>query len=206
MDKIQSALPTPHPLLIVISGFSGVGKDTVVKRMEELGLPFHFVVTATSRPPRANEEPGIDYYFYSEETFRDMIAQGEFLEHAMVYGQYKGIPKAHVREAMASGQDVLMRLDVQGAATIRNLVPDALLIFIAASSEKELVDRLRNRRTDSTEALRQRIAKIEFEAEQIPLFDYVVVNRDGRLDDAVAKIRAIITAEKCRAHPRQAKI
>jgi guanylate kinase len=206
MDKIKAALPKPHSLLIVLSGFSGVGKDSVVKRMKELGYPFHFVVTATTRPPREGEVPGKDYHFLSEEAFVEMIEQDEFLEHALVYGEYKGVPKAHIREAMASGQDVLMRLDVQGASTMREMVPDALLIFIAASSEEELIGRLRARKTETEESLRKRVKKIEEEAAQIPLFDYVVINRDGRLDETVEQIGAIISAEKCRVDPRKAEI
>ena len=206
MDKIKSALPKPPSLLIVLSGFSGVGKDSVVKRMKELGYPFYFVVTATTRPPREGEIPGVDYHFLSETEFVAMIERGEFLEHALVYGEYKGVPKAQIREAMASGQDVMMRLDVQGASTIRALVPDALLIFIAASSEEELIERLRARKTETEASLRKRVRKIDEEAAQIPLFDYVVINRDGRLDETVEQIGAIITAEKCRVDPRRAKI
>ena len=206
MDKIQAALPAPTPLLIVISGYSGVGKDTVIKRMKEMGHPFHFVVTATSRPPRQGEVPGVDYYFLSEQEFEATLRCGEFLEHAMVYGEHKGVPKSQVREAMASGQDVIMRLDVQGAATIRQMVPDALLVFLSTASEEELVGRLRARRTETEQSLRRRLTKIEEEAKQMSLFDYVVINRDGKLDDTVAQIQAIITAEKHRVNPRVARI
>src|SRR5574337_117852 len=129
------ALQQPQPLLIVISGPSGAGKDTVVQRMKERGLPFHFVVTATTRPQRPNEVHGRDYWFVSKEEFARMIEQNELIEYALVYGDYKGIPKAQVREALASGKDVVMRLDVQGAATVRKLAHDALLIFITTENE-----------------------------------------------------------------------
>lgn len=193
---------TPHPLLVVISGPSGVGKDTTLARMKELGYPFHFVVTATTRPQRPGEVHGQDYYFISADEFTAMIERGELLEHALVYGEYKGIPKTHVRQALASGQDVVMRLDVQGAATIRELVPDAVLIFLLASSEEELMRRLRARRTESPQSLEKRIATTHQEMDQIVNFDYVVVNRDNHLDDTVRQIAAIITAEKCRVKPR----
>ena len=137
----------PQPLLIVISGPSGAGKDTVMQRMKERGLPFHFVVTATTRPKRDNEEHGRDYLFISTEEFARMIDEDELIEHAIVYGDYKGIPKQQVREALASGMDVVMRLDVQGAETVRRLAPQALMIFITTESEAALVQRLETRKT-----------------------------------------------------------
>ncbi len=206
MDLIQAALPIPAPLLIVISGFSGVGKDSVVKRMAELGYPFHFVITATTRPRRPNEIHGKDYYFLSEAEFLDMLARDEFLEHAVVYGDHKGVPKEQIRQALASGKDVVMRLDVQGAATIRRLVPEALLIFVSTASSEELARRLEARRTETPESLRKRLETVEAEMEYMSIFDYVVINREGRLDEAVARIGAIIAAEKCRVRPRMAQI
>src|SRR4026209_452383 len=134
----------PQPLLIVISGPSGAGKDTVMQRMKERGLPFHFVVTATTRPKRANEEHGRDYWFISNEEFARMIDEDELIEHAIVYGDYKGIPKQQVREALASGMDVVLRIDVQGAETVRKMAPDVLMIFITTESEAALVQRLRS--------------------------------------------------------------
>ena len=146
------------PLLIVISGPSGAGKDTVVQRMKERGLRFHFVTTATTRLRRPNEVDGKDYLFISAEKFAKMIEADEFMEHALVYGDYKGVPKEQVRKALASGRDVVMRLDVQGAETIRRLVPEALLIFITTDSEEELISRLKERSTETPEALAIRIA------------------------------------------------
>ncbi|GAB4522213.1 MAG: guanylate kinase [Anaerolineae bacterium] len=188
----------PHPVLVVISGPSGVGKDSVVKRMQELGYPFHFVVTATSRPPRPNEVDGVDYHFVSEAEFERMIDAGELIEHALVYGQYKGIPKKHIREALASGQDVIMRIDVQGAATVRRIIPQAVTIFLTAESEEDLIRRLRERRTESEEALELRIATARQELRRVGEFDYVVVNRYGHLDETVEQVAAIVRAEKCR--------
>ncbi len=192
----------PNPLLVVISGPSGVGKDAVIKRMKELGYPFHFVVTATTRPPREDEVQGVDYIFVSEDQFLEWIGQGELLEHALVYGEYKGVPKGQIRRALASGQDVVMRVDVQGAATVRSIMPDAILVFLVAGSEEELLARLRKRGTESDEALQLRIATLREEMDRVLEFDYVVVNRDGQLDRAVEKIAAIITAEKCRTQQR----
>ena len=194
------------PLLIVISGPSGAGKDSVVQRMRERGFPFHFVVTATDRAPRPNEVHGQDYYFYTTAEFERMIDEDELLEHAWVYGQHKGIPKAHVREALASGHDVVMRVDVQGAETVKGMLPDAITIFLICESEKELVARLRARRTESEEALQKRLHTAHKEMACIPDFDYVVVNRHGALDDAVDDVIAIMRAEHCRSVPRRIQL
>jgi guanylate kinase len=192
---------TPQPVLIVISGPSGAGKDTVVQRLRERGCPFHFVVTATDRPLRPGEVHGEDYYFYTTQEFERLIEQGELIEYAIVYGQYKGVPKAHIRAALASGQDVVMRVDVQGAASIKKLVPGAVLVFLTCESKDELVDRLRQRRSETDEELQGRIKTSLEELDRIPEFNYVVVNRKGALDDAVDDILAIIRAERCRANP-----
>jgi guanylate kinase len=192
-----------QPLLIVISGPSGVGKDSVVKCMEQRNLPFHFVVTATTRPPRENETPGVDYFFHSKDEFAGMIDRGELLEYALVYSDYKGIPKAQVQQALQSGKDVVMRLDVQGAATIRELCPDALLIFLTTQNEAELEDRLRARRSDKPQEINLRIATARQELKRVAEFDYVVANRDSKLDQTVDSIAAIIHAEHCRVDHRK---
>lgn len=196
-------LHNPQPLLIVISGPSGAGKDTVMQRMKERGLPFHFVVTATTRPQRANEVHGRDYLFVSGEEFARMIDEDELIEHAIVYGDYKGIPKQQVREALASGKDVVMRLDVQGAETVRKLTPEALLIFITTQSEDELVHRLETRKTETADSLAIRIATARKEINRVEAFDYAIVNRDFQLDKTVDTIRAIIDAEHHRVKPRK---
>ena len=194
------------PLLIVISGPSGVGKDAVLRRMKERGLPFHFVVTATTRPRRSGEVEGRDYLFVSRQDFDGMVERGEMLEHALVYNDYKGIPRPQVAQALASGHDALLRVDVQGAATIRALAPEALLIFLLAGSEAELERRLRARHTESEKdlALRQQAARLEIE--RLDLFDYAVVNRDFALDGTVDTILAIIHAEHHRSQPRQVRL
>jgi guanylate kinase len=192
-----------QPLLIVISGASGSGKDSVVRHMQERGLLFHFVVTATTRPRRASETHGKDYWFVSQAEFARMIEANELIEYAVVYGDYKGVPKAQVREALASGQDVVMRLDVQGAETVRKLVPEALLIFITTDSEDELVHRLQERQTESPDALAIRIATARKELTRVEAFDYVIVNHEARLGHTVDVIRAIIEAEHHRTRPRR---
>ena len=196
----------PEPLLIVVSGPSGAGKDTVVQRMQERGLPFHFVVTATTRSKRAGEAHGHDYWFVSKEEFARMIEHNELIEYAIVYDDYKGIPRAQVREALASGQDVVMRLDVQGAETIRKLVPDALLIFITTESEEELVKRLNARDTETPDSLAIRIATARKELKRVQVFDYVIVNREFHLEETVNTIRAIIEAEHHRVNPRKVNL
>ena len=193
----------PQPLLIVISGPSGAGKDTVMQRMQERGLPFHFVVTATTRPKRANEVHGKDYFFVSKEEFAHMIDEDELIEHAIVYGDYKGIPKQQVREALSSGKDVVMRIDVQGAETVRKMAPEALMIFITTNSEEELVQRLETRKTETVDSLAIRIATARKELKRVEAFDYVIINRDFRLDATVDTIRAIIEAEHHRVTPRK---
>jgi len=194
------------PLLIVISGPSGVGKDSIVQRMMERGFPFHFVVTATTREKRANEIHGKDYWFVSEDEFASMIEKDELIEYAIVYGDYKGIPKAQVREALASGKDVVMRVDVQGAESVRKLAPEALLIFITCESEEELEHRLRERKTESADSLSLRIATARKELQRINDFDYVIINRDFHLDDTVEKVRAIIAAEHLKVHHRKVEL
>jgi guanylate kinase len=198
--------PRTSPVLVVLSGPSGVGKDAVLHRMKAMGYPFHFVVTATTRPPRPGEVDGVDYHFVSPAVFAEMMKKGELLEHALVYGEYKGIPKAQVREALASGKDVIMRIDVQGAATVRRLVQGATFIFLTTASEEELVRRLRARRTEGPEQLRLRLATAREELKRISEFDYCVVNRNGQLDETVRQIVAIITAEKLRVGRRPVEL
>ena len=205
-DKAFAAIERylhPHPLLIVISGPSGVGKDSVIKCMRERDYPFHFVVTTTDRAPRPDEIHGVDYYFISTAEFERMIVDDDLFESARVYGQYKGVPKVHARQALSSGMDVIMRLDVQGAATIRRRVPQVLTIFLAPPSLDVLIDRLRRRAGDSTRQVQKRLKMALGEMRRIKEFEYVVVNQEGRLDETVKQIMAIIAAEKCRTVGRK---
>jgi guanylate kinase len=187
--------PKFEPLLVVISGPSGVGKDSVIKAMKERDLPFYFVVTATTRPRRDNEVHGKDYFFVSTAEFEAMIENDQLLEYATVYEDYKGVPKDQIRQALASGQDVIMRIDVQGAATIRKKSPQACLIFLAAQNEAELIERLKQRKTETRDGLLKRIETAREELKRIDEFDYVVINRDCHLDEAVDTILSIIRAE-----------
>jgi guanylate kinase len=195
-----------QPLLIVISGPSGAGKDSVIAEMKARGLPFHFVVTATTRPKRENERHGVDYWFYTHSQFAEMIDQDELLEYAIVYEDYKGIPRTQVREALQSGKDVVMRVDVQGAATIREKAPQAVLIFLTTASEDALVQRLFERRTDPPDQLKLRIAMARQEMKRIEEFDYVVVNHDNHLSETVDVIASIIQAEHHRVHHRKVQL
>jgi guanylate kinase len=191
------------PLLIIISGPSAVGKDAVVKRLLEDNNLFTFVVTVNTRPPRPGERPGVDYHFVTREQFQRMVAQGEMLEYAPVYDDFKGVPKAGVSQALASGKDVVLRLDVQGAATIRRLCPEALLIFLAPEDDSVLLERMRSRPGDTPESLELRLATVQQEMQRIKEFDYVVSNRTGQLEQTVEVIRSIIAAEHHRVHPRK---
>ncbi len=196
------SIQSPNPLLIVISGPSGVGKDSVLEEMKARGLPFHFVITATTRAPRPDEVNGVDYFFLSQDEFAQMINKGELLEYAVVYKDYKGIPKSQVREALASGKNVIMRIDVQGAETVRELVKDALLVFLTPQNEEELINRLKKRNTETKESLELRIATTRQEYKKIDLFDYIVVNKDDHLGETVDAIEAIIQAEGHRVQQR----
>jgi guanylate kinase len=195
--------PAQQPLLIVISGLSGVGKDAVVKSLQKRDLPFHFVVTANSRPMRAGEQEGIDYFFVTKTEFERMIDDDELIEYAIVYESYKGIPKAQVRTALHSGKDVIMRLDVQGAASVRKLSPEAVLIFLIPATVDEWFERLENRKSETEETMRIRLDTARRELERLDEFDYVVVNRQDHLDDAVGAILAIVKAEHLRVNPRR---
>ncbi len=187
--------PTHEPLVIVLSGTSGAGKDSVIKALKERGLPFHFVVTATSRERRPDEVEGIDYIFVSKEQFEEMIARDELIEYARVYGEYKGVPRQQVEQALESGQDVILRVDVQGALTLRKQFPQAVLIFISAEDSNDTAERLENRSTEAREALRLRLQTAALELSQLKSFDYWVVNRRGELEHTVDIVIAIIRAE-----------
>jgi len=196
----------PPPLLIVLSGPSGAGKDAVVDCMMRRGYPFHFVVTTTTRPPGTGETDGVDYHFVSKERFQEMLSRDEFLEHASVYGHWYGVPKEEVRKALARGEDALLRIDVQGAATIKKLFPEAVSIFLMPGSQEELRPRLQKRLRGIPKSLELRLARALEEMRSVTSFDYVVVNRDDKLEEAADEVRAIITAEKCKVVPRKIEL
>lgn len=197
--SLASRVVAGGPLLVVISGPSGAGKDVLLARLQERGLPAHFTVTATTRPRReVNPADHPFLTFLSEEEFDRLLAEDGLLEHAQVYGYRYGVPKAPVRKALERGQDVVMRVDVQGAATIKRLAPAAVLIFLAPPSLEELEARLRARGLDDPEVIRRRLEAAKRELAEQPRFDYVVVNERDRLEEAVDRVLAIMTAERCR--------
>ena len=205
MTKDDTYTPSgqDEPLLIVISGHSAAGKDSVIQRMKSRRLPIHFVITTTTRQRREDEVHGVDYFFVSHNEFARMIEQDELLEYAIVYNDYKGVPRAQVDQALASGNDVVMRVDVQGAASIRKLYPESVLIFLTAHNEDELERRLTERKSETPEGLDLRIAMARSELERGHEFDYLVVNADNHLDDAVDVIISIIEAEHHRVRERR---
>ena len=194
------------PLLVVLSGPSGVGKDAVIDRMKALGRNLHYVVTLTTRPPRSGESDGSPYFFLPQDKFEGMVARGELLEWAKVYGHSYGVPKNQVSEGLDKGLDVMVKVDVQGAATIKRLLPGAVLIFLAPPSMEELTARLEQRDTESETNFTLRLETAHQEMESLPMFDYIVINHRDRVDEAVAQIDAIITAERCRVNPRIAEV
>jgi len=187
-----------RPLVLVISGPSGVGKDTVVNRLKESIPAAHFAITATTRPPRPGEREGVDYHFLSEAEYDRLLAEDGFLERASVYSFRYGVPKDEVTSAVEKGRDVIVRVDVQGAATITKLIPDAVLVFIAPPSAEELQRRLRDRSTDDGPDLLLRIETAVAEIAQRDSFDYVIVNANGRLEEAVSGVVDIFASEKRR--------
>ena len=190
------------PLLVVLSGPSGVGKDAVLHELRSLDRSWHFAVTATTRPMRPGEHDGRDYIFLEPETFHRMRERDEFLECAKVYGRWYGVPRSQARDALRAGRDVILKIDVQGAATIRSMAPEALLIFLMPPSVEALQHRLTDRMTESPDDLERRLRTAEEELTRVHDYDYRVVNEDGDLQRAAADIDAIITAEKCRVIPR----
>ena len=196
MSELDTSPDEGVPLLVVISGPSGVGKDAVLERMKALDVPYHFALTATTRPRRDNEVDGIDYVFVERDEFQDMIAKDELLEWAEVYGNLYGVQKSPVREALARGQDVILKIDVQGGDNIRRLVPGAVYVFLAPPDMGELESRLTQRRTESQETLKVRLKTAATEMEEAAKYDYVVVNRTGQLDEAVEEINTIIRRER----------
>ncbi len=203
-DKSQPPFNLPtRPLLIVLSGPSGAGKDAVLSKMKELDYPLKYIITLTTRPRRPNEKDNVDYHFVSMERFQEMIENSELLEWAKVYGNWYGVPKEEIKQALDKGQDIIVKVDIQGAATIKKILPQALFIFLIPPSIEELALRLKQRHTESPSDLAIRIKTAEAEMKQLPLFDYMVVNKWNEIEQAVAEIKAIITAEKCRATPRE---
>lgn len=190
-------MPAGSPLLVVITGPSGAGKDSIIARLKALGRPYHFAVNATTRSPREGERDGVDYFFVSKKRFQQMVTRGELLEHAIVYGQEKGVPKAPVARALEAGKDVILRADVQGARFIKSTIPGTVTIFVTAPSEADLERRLVGRGSESSEQMALRLRTARSEMASASEFDYVVVNDD--LDRCVAEVEDIIAKERSRS-------
>ena len=196
-----------YPLLLILSGPSGVGKDTVARMViERRPDSFYFVVTATTRPPRDDEHHGVDYIFVTFDEFARMIEANELLEYAVVYNDYKGIPKQQIRDALSSGRDVILRVDVQGAATVRRLIPNAISVFLTTRSEQGLVRRLRQRKQDTAEGMALRTATARQEMKRAIEFDYCVVNPEGEPETAVQQVLSIIDAAHCRINQEPVRL
>jgi guanylate kinase len=191
------------PLLIVLSGPSGAGKDAILSRMKKSAYHLEFITTVTTRPRRAGEKNNVDYHFVSVESFQKMLKASELVEWANVYGNWYGVPKAPLKQALDKGQDIIVKVDIQGAATIKKRIPQAVFIFLVPPSMGELVRRLSERQTESPFDLALRLKTAEEEMKKLPLFDYVVVNKQDEIDLVVSEIEAIISAEKHRVKPRE---
>lgn len=198
-------LPT-RPLLAVLSGPSGVGKDSLIARIKKSEPPMEHIVTVTTRTKRAGEKDNVDYHFVTTEKFQQMIKNQELVEWANVYGNFYGVPSEPVKKALASGKDVLIKVDVQGAATLKKIFPQAIFIFLVPPSMEELLSRLRKRHTESSFDLELRIKTAREEMKKLPLFDYVVVDKQDKIDLALSTIKAIVTAEKHRTKPREVNL
>jgi guanylate kinase len=199
MASSQNNICPSYPVLVLISGPSAVGKDTIARGViEKRPDDFYFVVTATTRRPRDGEIDGHDYSFVSNDEFARMIENDELLEYAVVYNDYKGVPKKQITDALSSGKNVIMRLDVQGAATVREIIPEVITIFLVAPTEEELVKRLRERKSESAEGINLRVATARKELERIDEFDYCIINADDQQDRAIEQVLSIVDASRCR--------
>lgn len=199
----NSPVANMKPIVVVISGPSGVGKDVMIERMIESGrLGFHFTVTTTTRDPRPGEKDGVNHHFVTVDDFVNLIAADDLLEWAQVYGNYYGVPKQQVRDALNAGTHVIIRVDVQGAKRLSEIIPEALLIFITPPSLDVLEKHLKNRGVDSEEEMVKRLAAANEEISQESLFDFTVINFEGQLDQTVNSVVAIIQSESQRIPPR----
>jgi guanylate kinase len=192
--------PKEPGLLIVISGPSGVGKDTILRRLFQLAPELKYSVSYTTRPPRPGEIDGQSYTFVTEDEFKRLIEAKEFLEWAQVYDQYYGTSRKRVEEALARGEDIILKIDVQGAAFVKKRKPDALFIFITPPSTEELLQRLTGRNTESPAALERRQREALVELGLAKDYEHVVCNRD--VEESAREILAMIAAEHERRRQR----
>jgi guanylate kinase len=198
VPELNSVSHSRSPLLVVLSGPSGVGKDSVIKQLRDVLPDLHYAVTATTRAPRPGEVLGQSYFFLTRQEYDQMLDRGELLAPAQVHGNWYGAPLQPLRDAFARGKDVLLKIDVQGAIAVRRRIPQAVFLFLAPPAPEDLVDRLGSRQTESHEELSRRIRDAEFELAQLPHYDYCVVNHDQDLDATVGSVACVISAERLR--------
>lgn len=179
--------------LVIISGFSGAGKGTVMKSLVSQSDRYALSISATTRAPRPGEQEGVSYFFKSKEDFEDMISKNEFLEYAQYVGNYYGTPKAFVESMRDAGRDVLLEIEIQGAMKVKEKCPDAVLIFITTKDAKTLRDRLTGRGTETEDVINKRMARAAEEALGVEEYDYIVVN--DILEDCVETVDRIVQSE-----------
>ena len=184
-------------LLLVISGFSGAGKGTVVKRLLELHNDYALSISATTRSPREGEQNGREYFFKSTEEFESMIDNSELIEYAKYVSNYYGTPKAYVEEQLEAGKNVILEIEIQGALNIKKMYPDAVLLFIMPPSAEELERRLVGRGTEDEATIKARLQRASDEAKGVENYNYIVIN--VKLDDCVEAIHSIVNSEKRKA-------
>lgn len=184
-------------LLLVISGFSGAGKGTVVKRLLELHNDYALSISATTRSPREGEQNGREYFFKSTEEFESMIDISELIEYAKYVSNYYGTPKAYVEEQLEAGKNVILEIEIQGALNIKKMYPDAVLLFIMPPSAEELERRLVGRGTEDEATIKARLQRASDEAKGVENYNYIVIN--DKVDDCVEAIHSIVNSEKRKA-------
>jgi guanylate kinase len=205
-NRLAQICQPPKPLLILLSGLSGAGKDTVLDGLRQTKLPLYISVSATTRAPRAGEKEGVDYFFITKKRFQEMIDGDELLEWADVYGNLYGRPRGPIKQALENGQDVIVRIDVQGAAAYKKLLPGAVAIFMVTPSIAELETRLKKRSTETPEQMALRLKTAEQELDQLHVFDYIIINRENEEARTIAEVQSIMAAEKCRVNQREIKL
>jgi guanylate kinase len=206
INQQQTTASPRQGLLFVLSAPSGTGKDSVISALKQQGMDFYVVPSVTARAPRPGESEGNPYHFVSEEEFQRMIAENKLIEYAKVHGNWYGQPREPIRENLRAGRDVLLKIDVQGAATIRKKIPGAIFIFLAPGSYEELAQRLISRHTETDEQLQRRLEDARNELAQQSWYDYVIVNRQNHLEEAANQLRDVMQREHARGHVQKIDI
>jgi guanylate kinase len=204
--QIQQVLTGRSPRLFIISGPSGVGKDSVIEKLQGIHASARYVVTATSRTMRDEEKDGVHYLFLERADFERRIANGEFIEYAEVYENLYGVPRRPIEEGLANGQDVIVKVDVQGAATLRRLIANTISIFLMPESMEALLQRLVYRKTEERGVVERRFKTACEELQRVGEFDYIVFNEAGKLKEALAGILGIVDAEKAKVEQARVSV